>query len=92
MLKSAKQELQRVVELAKKGDEKAKENIMLRFKPFVKLYVQAVSPVTRHENDLIKVGMLAVLNAIQSYDINKNNFVEYVEGLIKNSFKHAMEK
>ncbi|HCL4546863.1 hypothetical protein EXM36_01910 [Clostridium botulinum] len=92
MLRNPKQELQQVVKFAKKGDKKAKENILMRFKPFIKIYVRDEFPKTNNENDLIKIGMSAVLNAIQSYNINKNNFVEYVESLIKDSFKHKIRK
>ncbi|MCW6110188.1 hypothetical protein [Clostridium sporogenes] len=92
MLRSPKQELQQVVKFDKIGDEKDKKNILMRFKPFIKIYVRDEFPKANNENDLMKIGMSAVLNAIQSYNINKNNFVEYVESLIKDSFKHKIRK
>lgn len=84
-------ELERLVNRAKNGDEKAKENIIMIFKPFIKIYVQDVLTKPSNENDLISMGMLMPLNAIQNYDINKNNFIEYVEIFIKNSFKYEIK-
>lgn len=92
MKKSGKEQLELLVESAKNGDENAKEYLVKRFQPLIRKRIQEIYIKTYDYEDLMQIGNISVLKAIQKYDIDRNNFTAYVKASIDNNFKYEIRK
>ncbi len=84
--------IEKLVEEAKGGDVNCKEEIINRFKPFVVKKAQGVFIKNYDIEDIIQIGIISILRAIESYNLEKGNFVAYVTYAITNNFNYEIRK
>lgn len=77
-----------LVDLANKGDDKAITTLMERYKSKVALVCRPYYLVGADTDDLIQEGMIAIFNAIKTYDENKKaSFSSYAQVCVRNRIK-----
>lgn len=76
--------------LAKRGDENAKEDLIKKYYPLIIKEAKNVFLKEFTFEDLIQIGILNLINAIEKYDLNKGTiyFTGYVSMAIKNGFRY----
>lgn len=85
-------EIENLVREAKKGSNLAKSELMKRFTPFVIKKAKETYIRNCDMEDLIQLGNISVLKAIDKYDLEKGNFVSYVTFAINNNFNYEIRK
>lgn len=77
---------------AKNGSKAAEVEILDRFKRFIVKKALDVRVKNYDLDDLVQIGYIAVLNAIEKYDYEKarGGFVSYVTKCIQNRFYHLI--
>jgi len=75
---------------AKNGDNNAKEKIIKMYYPLIVKEAKNIFINGRSFEDLIQIGIVNLLNAINKFDINKNvsSFSSYALWSIKNGFRY----
>lgn len=87
-----KNDIENLVKEAKLGDAYAKEELVNKFKPFIIKRAQGVFIKNYDMEDLIQIGVISVLRAIERYKLEKENFVSYVTYAITNNFNYEIRK
>lgn len=79
-----------VLVLAKRGDEKAKEELIKKYYPLIIKEAKNVFLKDLTFEDLIQIGILNLINAIEKYNLDKGTiyFTGYVSMAIKNGFRY----
>lgn len=81
-----------LVKKSKEGDLKAKEELLNRFKPYIIKKVREIYIKNYDIDDLIQIGNISIIKAIDKYNLDKGNFVSYVTFAINNNFNYEIRK
>ena len=76
--------------LAKRGDESSKEALIKKYYPLIIKEAKNVFLKDFTFEDLIQIGVLSLINAIEKYDLDKGTiyFTGYVSLAIKNNYRY----
>lgn len=83
------EEIEDHVKLAKQGDGESLTELLIQFKPFIFKTAKSFDIKNYDEYDLVQIGYIALINAVDKYDISKHSFSSYVYSSIKNSMKYT---
>jgi len=75
---------------AKEGDKASKEEILKMFKPLVISRANNIYVNGYDKSDLIQMGYVSVLKAIDSFDISSDSFTAYVINSVKNNYYYLI--
>lgn len=82
----------KLLELAKNGDEKAQEQLFNNYKQLVSFVARHYFLVGGDQDDLIQEGMIGLYKAINTYDATKNvSFGGYAKTLIERQVINAIK-
>ena len=80
-----------LVDMARRGDEKAEDFLLKKYKDFVRSKARAYFLVGGDSDDLIQEGMIGLYNAISHYDESKaSSFMTYAAICINNKLLSAV--
>lgn len=79
-----------IIVRAKAGDKAAKEEILMMFKPLVISCANNVYICGYEKSDLIQIGYISILKAIDSFDISSDSFAAYVNNSVRNNFYYLI--
>jgi RNA polymerase sporulation-specific sigma factor len=82
-------EIEDHVKLAKQGDSESLTKLLIQFKPFIFKTSKDFSIKNYDEYDLVQIGYIALINAVDKYDTSKHSFSSYVYTTIKNVMKYT---
>ncbi len=82
-------EIENHVKLAKKGNSESLTKLLIQFKPFIFKTSKDFNIKNYDEYDLVQIGYIALINAVDKYDITKHSFSSYVYSTIKNAMKYT---
>ncbi|QGU95649.1 sigma-70 family RNA polymerase sigma factor [Clostridium bovifaecis] len=85
-------EIENLVKEAKRGNNLAKTELVKRFRPFVIKKAKEVYIKNHDMEDLIQMGNVSILKAIDKYNLEKGNFISYVTYAINNNFNYEIRK
>lgn len=86
-------ELRELVSLAKDGDEKSLEEIILRFQKLINKWSWSIYVEGYEVEDLVSIGNQWIIIAVQKYDIeSKVNFEAYLQKTIQNNYYDLIRK
>jgi RNA polymerase sigma factor, sigma-70 family len=77
------------VKLAKTGNSESLTKLLLQFKPFIFKTAKDFNIKNYDEYDLVQIGYIALINAVDKYDTSKHSFSSYVYATIKNAMKYT---
>ncbi|MEG1002741.1 sigma-70 family RNA polymerase sigma factor [Clostridium sp.] len=79
-----------LLKLAKENDMNAKETLILKYSPLVRKQIKKYSYIDCYDSeDLMQHGVLSILKAIDTFDINKSSsFSSYVMWAVCNNFAY----
>ncbi|MCE5220707.1 MAG: sigma-70 family RNA polymerase sigma factor [Clostridium sp.] len=77
------------VKLAKQGSSESLTKLLLQFKPFIFKTAKDFNIKNYDEYDLVQIGYIALINAVDKYDTTKHSFSSYVYSTIKNAMKYT---
>ena len=83
------EEIENHVKLAKQGDSESLTKLLIQFKPFIFKTSKDFNIKNYDEYDLVQIGYIALINAVDKYDITKHSFSSYVYTTIKNVMKYT---
>lgn len=75
---------------AKEGDKIALEELMMKYKGLIIKYGNSVYINGYDKEDLIQIGYMSVMNAVNKYDFQKGNFTAYVSFAIQKNFNYLI--
>lgn len=75
---------------AKEGDKMALEELMMKYKGLIIKYGNSVYINGYDKEDLIQIGYMSVMNAVNKYDFQKGNFTAYVSFAIQKNFNYLI--
>ncbi len=82
----------KLIELAKQGDEKAQEQLLNSYKQLVSFVARHYFLVGGDQDDLIQEGMIGLYKAINTYNAEKNtSFGAYAKTLIERQVINAIK-
>lgn len=84
--------LEKLAQLAKSGDEKAKENIVLEFKPFILNLSKTTFIYGFDRQDIRNECYKALFKCLKKYDITQHRFISYATVGIKNHINELIRK
>ncbi|MZK53600.1 sigma-70 family RNA polymerase sigma factor [Clostridium beijerinckii] len=82
-------EIEDHVKLAKQGNSESLTKLLLQFKPFIFKTAKNFNIKNYDEYDLVQIGYIALINAVDKYDITNHSFSSYVYTTIKNVMKYT---
>jgi RNA polymerase sporulation-specific sigma factor len=82
-------EIENHVKLAKLGDSESLTKLLIQFKPFIFKTAKDFNIKNYDEYDLVQIGYIALINAVDKYDTSKHSFSSYVYTTIKNVMKYT---
>ncbi|AOR25020.1 sigma-70 family RNA polymerase sigma factor [Clostridium taeniosporum] len=80
-------EIENLVIEAKKGDDEALLKLMIQFKPFIFKTAKSFNIKNYDTFDLVQIGYIALINAVDKYKNGSNSFCSYVYASIKNCMR-----
>jgi len=83
------EEIEDHVKLAKQGDSESLTKLLIQFKPFIFKTSKDFNIKNYDEYDLVQIGYIALINAVDKYDTSKHSFSSYVYTTIKNVMKYT---
>lgn len=81
------EQIEHQVGLAKKGDNEAIITILNTFKPFILKMVKEFKCSSNDFYDLLQICYIALIRAIDKYNLGANVFKSYAYSVIKNEFR-----
>lgn len=75
---------------AKEGDKEAMEEILKMFKPLIVSCANRVYISGYDTSDLIQIGYVTVLKAIDKFDISSDSFVSYVKNAVQHNYYYLI--
>lgn len=81
-----------LVKKSKEGDLKSKEELLNRFKPYIIKKAREIYIKNYDIDDLIQIGNISIIKAIDKYNLDKGNFVSYVTFAINNNFNYEIRR
>lgn len=85
-------ELKELVLKAKENDICAKEELLIRFKPFIIKQCNKVYLKDYTFDDLIQISYLSLLKAIEKFNVKNDNFIAYATISIKNNLNYLIRQ
>ncbi|MEG1255941.1 sigma-70 family RNA polymerase sigma factor [Clostridium sp.] len=85
-------ELDELVANAKEGDIVAIEELLSSYKFFIIKHASRVYINGYEMDDLIQIGYMSIIKAIEKYTPGKGNFTSYVTFAIKNNFNYLIRQ
>ncbi|MBW6411659.1 sigma-70 family RNA polymerase sigma factor [Clostridium weizhouense] len=82
-------EIEKLVLKSKKGDEESLLKLMVQFKPFIFKTARDFNIKNYDTFDLVQIGYIALINAVDKYNEGSNSFSSYVYTSIKNCMKYT---
>ena len=82
-------EIENQVKLAKTGNSESLTKVLLQFKPFIFKIAKNFNIKNYDEYDLVQIGYIALINAVDKYDITRHSFSSYAYTTIKNVMKYT---
>lgn len=82
-------EIEGHVKLAKTDNSESLTKLLLQFKPFIFKTAKNFNIKNYDEYDLVQIGYIALINAVDKYDTSKHSFSSYVYSAIKNAMKYT---
>ncbi|MVX66955.1 sigma-70 family RNA polymerase sigma factor [Clostridium chromiireducens] len=82
-------EIEDHVKLAKTGNSESLTKLLLQFKPFIFKTAKNFNIKNYDEYDLVQIGYIALINAVEKYDTSKHSFSSYAYSTIKNVMKYT---
>lgn len=83
-------EINDLVLRAKNGDEKGREYIINRLNPFLHKCCNNIYINGYDKDDLLQLGKISILKAIDKYEVDKGEFIPYAMRSIKNNFNYLI--
>lgn len=83
------EEIESHVKLAKQGNSESLTKLLFKFKPFIFKTAKSFNIKNYDEYDLVQIGYIALINAVDKYDTTKHSFSSYVYATIKNVMKYT---
>ncbi|MFW2491765.1 sigma-70 family RNA polymerase sigma factor [Clostridium chromiireducens] len=83
------EEIESHVKLAKQNNSESLTKLLLQFKPFIFKTAKNFKIKNYDEYDLVQIGYIALINAVDKYDITKHSFSSYAYTTIKNVMKYT---
>lgn len=83
-------EINDVVLRAKNGEAKGIEYIINKLNPFLHKCCNAVYINGYDKDDLLQLGRISILKAIDKYEVGKGEFIPYAMRSIKNNFNYLI--
>lgn len=85
-------DIELLVKKSKEGHLESKEELLNRFKPYIIKKAREIYIKNYDIDDLIQIGNLSIIKAIDKYNLDKGNFVSYVTFSISNNFNYEIRK
>lgn len=82
-------EIEDHVKLAKEGDSESLTKLLIQFKPFIFKTAKSFNIKNYDEYDLVQIGYISLINAVDKYDTSKHSFSSYVYSTVKNAMKYT---
>ncbi|WP_373899190.1 sigma-70 family RNA polymerase sigma factor [Haloimpatiens sp. FM7315] len=93
ILDSGLESLNEVVIRAKNKDEKAIEEIIKRFKPFIYKMINSIYIKGQEKEDLWQMANISIINVLKKFDTERSsNFTSYVTTAIRNDFYYEIRR
>lgn len=83
------EEIEDHVKLAKQGKSESLTKLLLQFKPFIFKTAKNFNIKNYDEYDLVQIGYIALINAVDKYNTIKHSFSSYAYATIKNVMKYT---
>lgn len=82
-------EIESTVSRAKIGDSESLTALLLQFKPYIFKISKSFNIRNFDEYDLVQIGYIALIKAVEKYKEGSNAFSSYVYTTIKNTMKYT---
>lgn len=82
-------EIENAVMLAKQGDKESLTSLLMQFKPFVFKTARSFHIKNFDEYDLAQIGYIALIHAVEMYNMKKHAFPSYAYSAINNSMRYT---
>ena len=82
-------EIEPQVSLAKKGNSESLTALLLQFKPYIFKISRTFHIKNYDEYDLVQIGYIALIHAVEKYNQGSNSFSSYVYTAVKNAMKYT---
>ena len=83
-------DLENLVSKAKAGDADAMTELFMQFKPYICKCIKSIYISGYDFDDLLQLGYMSIMHAVDVYDLKKNHFNSYVLLSIKNNFNYQI--
>lgn len=87
MKKNSWEKIEELVRMAKSGDKQSMESLMKAFENYIYKSAMNIYVSGYEQEDLMQLGYMTIMKAVEKYDIERTNFVNYVTLAITNNFK-----
>lgn len=77
---------------AQNGNIESMNKVLNFYKPLIKSVARKYFLMGGDEDDLIQEGMIGLLDAVNSFDENKNDFVPYAKKVVERKIINAVKK
>lgn len=85
-------ELNEIVLKAKEQNKNAKEELLMRFRPYIIKQCKSIYLKDYSFDDLMQISYISLLNAIEKYDLSRENFTSYAINSIKNNLNYLIRQ
>ncbi|WP_315119185.1 sigma-70 family RNA polymerase sigma factor [uncultured Clostridium sp.] len=85
-------DVESLVDRAKKGDKSSLEELIKALTPLIMKESSKVYLKGYDREDLIQIGNLSLLKALDKYDTSKKNFIGYAAMAIKNNYYYLIRR
>ncbi len=87
MKKNSWEKVEQLVRKAQLGDKQSMEELMKAFENYIYKSAMNVYISGYDHEDLMQIGFMTVMNAVEKYHVSRSNFVSYVTLAITNNFR-----
>ena len=87
MKKNSWQEIEALVRKAQSGDKPSMEKLIMSFENYIYKSAMNIYVVGYDHQDLMQIGFMTIMRAVEKYDTSKSNFINYVTLAITNNFR-----
>jgi RNA polymerase sporulation-specific sigma factor len=77
---------------AKDGQKEELNKILQQYKPFIIKTARQFNIKSHDTNDLLQIGYLALINAVEKYRTGSNSFSSYAYSSIKNALRYTIRQ
>lgn len=82
-------EIELHVSKAKEGNSESLTALLIQFKPYIFKVARTFHIKNYDEYDLVQIGYISLIHAVEKYTEGSNSFSSYVYSAIKNSMKYT---